>query len=302
MFVQEIGTELKRLREQKGLTLEEVHQALKIRIRYLEAIEAGDVGALPGIVYARGFIKSYAEFLGINGQELLDTYATPAQAAETAPIEKTRSSQHSQVKASQVKAQKPEKSTQAVQAPKRSVIRPSIVNSRIMLQAVLGVAILGVVIGAYALIQHQHSNKETSNTQSKEQTTKPVAVKPTTPAPKPAPAPTPVPAQPATPPPPKAVIEQTQKTSNQTTYSVSGVPTMSMVVTTEDDCWLEVTADGKTVLSTIVKKGQTLKWQANKSLTLLTAKSPYLTVKINDQPVTLENLLRGYTYSFQEKS
>jgi cytoskeleton protein RodZ len=54
--------------------LEEVHSKTKIRVRYLECIESGDWNALPGSVYARGFIRSYAELLGLDGRKLLEQY------------------------------------------------------------------------------------------------------------------------------------------------------------------------------------------------------------------------------------
>lgn len=83
--VGEIGARLKAAREAKGLTLDAVQQALKIRLRYLEAIEAGQLGEIPGLVYARGFIRTYARYLGVDVQEELAALTpqanpTPAQA------------------------------------------------------------------------------------------------------------------------------------------------------------------------------------------------------------------------------
>lgn len=64
--MKEIGERLKAARIAKGLSLEDVQQALKIRRRYLEAIEGGRIGEIPGLVYARGFIRSYARLLGVD--------------------------------------------------------------------------------------------------------------------------------------------------------------------------------------------------------------------------------------------
>ncbi len=80
-----IGTRLKAAREAKGLSLEDVQQALKIRSRYLEAIEAGELGEIPGLVYARGFIRTYARYLGVDiTEELAALTPSPGPQAVTA--------------------------------------------------------------------------------------------------------------------------------------------------------------------------------------------------------------------------
>ena len=63
---EEIGQYLKRVREEKGISLKTVAEETKIRVRYLQALEEGDYAALPGNVYARGFLRSYARFLGVE--------------------------------------------------------------------------------------------------------------------------------------------------------------------------------------------------------------------------------------------
>jgi cytoskeleton protein RodZ len=65
-----IGQILEKTRKEKGLTLEEVEHATKIRKRYLVGLEREDYGALPDAVYAQGFLKTYANYLGLDGEEL----------------------------------------------------------------------------------------------------------------------------------------------------------------------------------------------------------------------------------------
>src|SRR4028118_1012459 len=65
-----IGLVLERARKDRGLTLEEAEKATKIRRRYLEGLESDDYTVLPDAVYARGFLKTYANFLGLDGDEL----------------------------------------------------------------------------------------------------------------------------------------------------------------------------------------------------------------------------------------
>ena len=66
----QIGPILEKRRLEKGLSLKEVEQATKIRTRYLEGLEREDPTVLPDPVYARGFLKTYANFLGLDGELL----------------------------------------------------------------------------------------------------------------------------------------------------------------------------------------------------------------------------------------
>jgi cytoskeletal protein RodZ len=61
---QEAGKQIRRKREDLGFTLEDVHEATKIRINFLQGIEQGDYSGFPGTVYVRGFIRTYLQFLG----------------------------------------------------------------------------------------------------------------------------------------------------------------------------------------------------------------------------------------------
>jgi cytoskeleton protein RodZ len=65
-----IGQILEKTRKERGLTLEEVEYATKIRKRYLAGLEREDYEVLPDAVYAQGFLKTYANYLGLDGEEL----------------------------------------------------------------------------------------------------------------------------------------------------------------------------------------------------------------------------------------
>ncbi len=65
-----IGRFLEQARKERGLSLEEVEQATKIRKRYLAGLESEDYAVLPDAVYAQGFLKTYANFLGLDGEAL----------------------------------------------------------------------------------------------------------------------------------------------------------------------------------------------------------------------------------------
>jgi transcriptional regulator with XRE-family HTH domain len=77
----EIGKLLREAREKLGLTHEEAERATRIRARYLEALESGDVESLPSSVQARGFLRNYSDFLGLDTDAILLDYAQVIQAS-----------------------------------------------------------------------------------------------------------------------------------------------------------------------------------------------------------------------------
>ena len=76
-----IGQQLKQAREEKRLTLEDVFKGTRIRIPYLQALEADDLTLMPSPVQARGYLRNYAEFLGLNFDRLLEDMREQAQSA-----------------------------------------------------------------------------------------------------------------------------------------------------------------------------------------------------------------------------
>jgi transcriptional regulator with XRE-family HTH domain len=69
-----LGQILRAAREQKGLTLSEVAEGTRIKVQVLEAMEHNDFRPMPAAVYAKGFIKMYAEFIGVDPAPLIAQY------------------------------------------------------------------------------------------------------------------------------------------------------------------------------------------------------------------------------------
>ena len=70
----EIGEALRRTRLHYGKTISDIEKALRIRASQIDAIECGDVERLPGRVYAIGFVRSYAEYLGLDGAQVVQLF------------------------------------------------------------------------------------------------------------------------------------------------------------------------------------------------------------------------------------
>jgi cytoskeleton protein RodZ len=73
-----LGEKLRQAREARGITLSEVADQTRISPLYIESIENDDYRALPGGIFNKGFVKSFAKYVGVDEQEALQDYATLA--------------------------------------------------------------------------------------------------------------------------------------------------------------------------------------------------------------------------------
>ncbi|MBU1326958.1 helix-turn-helix domain-containing protein [Patescibacteria group bacterium] len=74
-----VGTILKDARCAKGITLQQVEEATKIRQKFLRSIEADDLQSLPSLAYAKGFVKNYGEYLGLSAENVLAFFRRQTQ-------------------------------------------------------------------------------------------------------------------------------------------------------------------------------------------------------------------------------
>lgn len=79
------GEALQARREELGLSLKQVHEQIRVPLQYIEALERGDVSALPVATYTFGFITSYCECLGVYPEPYLDRYRTIREMEAEAP-------------------------------------------------------------------------------------------------------------------------------------------------------------------------------------------------------------------------
>ncbi len=86
----EIGSSLREARERRNLSYGQVEAETAIRTRYIRALEDEDFHILPGPTYTKGFLRAYAEYLGLDGQPFVDEFNSrhhdPRGAIEHTPI------------------------------------------------------------------------------------------------------------------------------------------------------------------------------------------------------------------------
>lgn len=88
-----IGAYLRGLREQRGMSVDELSRATRVLHHYLEALESDDVRALPAPVFTKGFIRAYCQAVGIPPEEALRLYdkmGVPAPELTKPPVKAVR--------------------------------------------------------------------------------------------------------------------------------------------------------------------------------------------------------------------
>jgi Helix-turn-helix domain len=115
----EIGSSLREARVRQGLDLAELEQGTKIRAKYLRALEDEEFDLLPAPTYVKGFLRSYAEYLGLDGQLYVDEYNSRFVVGDEDVARPRRSSR-----------------------PPRGVQ----VQSRVLLLALLGIAVVAALV------------------------------------------------------------------------------------------------------------------------------------------------------------
>ena len=84
-MIEPIGSTLKQRREARHLSIEQVAEQTRVRMHYLQALENDDLSAIPSMAQARGFLRIYADFLGLNLAELSSVLRSSESQSITSP-------------------------------------------------------------------------------------------------------------------------------------------------------------------------------------------------------------------------
>src|SRR5881396_4345341 len=72
--VVDFGTKMKRARERRGVSLRQIANATKISVAALEALERNDISRLPGGIFSRAFVRSYAIEVGLDPEATIQEF------------------------------------------------------------------------------------------------------------------------------------------------------------------------------------------------------------------------------------
>jgi len=82
----ELGNTLSRARRARGITLEDAERDTHVSRRYLQALENEDFSTFPAPVYARGFLRTYSRYLGLNPEELMRVFPNQELTVDIVPL------------------------------------------------------------------------------------------------------------------------------------------------------------------------------------------------------------------------
>ena len=103
-----IGEVLRLAREQQGLTLQDVSDALNIKREYLEALEKDEYDAIPGAVFVKGFLRNYGIFLAREYKENVEERTPQPEVRTIMPVKKKKVRKDSNKKKKQRQGKWPE--------------------------------------------------------------------------------------------------------------------------------------------------------------------------------------------------
>jgi cytoskeleton protein RodZ len=267
------GDRLRREREMRGITLDEITESTKISRRHLEALEGEHFDQLPGGVFNKGFVRAYARFLGLDEDRAVADYAA-ASNDKPAPEDKFPLEIHVEP-------------------------NPDLNPRRSYLPLVFAVAALvGVLVGYGFWIKSKPHNSEAVDT-TRQQAPANAAIEPQTKSPTPPVAASPEPAkasaQPAayaqvkrSAPPESAAIPQTVESRHAAASADSADPPPSakekaffVQVKAKEDSWVSIVADGKSVMQRVLSADKHKKVKAGKTLILRTGNAGGIEVSFN---------------------
>ncbi|SIS89509.1 helix-turn-helix domain-containing protein [Alicyclobacillus vulcanalis] len=300
---EQLGQVLRAKRESLGLTIEDIEERTKIRKRYIEALESGQWDVLPGRVYARGFVRSYAEVLGLDGSELLDKYvdANGAGAAPTSKVEPTasRSEGGSADRKPAARMVEPRSLNEIERTRARAQARPEPPRREVydrpvrsvgswVGQGALIVGALVVVGGLYVLLHHHHGPATRGNQTQVTTTSK--QTQPTKPAAHPS-SPTHKTTHPVQATQPVAVVAMPYA-NGMYTYKVLHASQLQVTVTVNSgELWFSATADGQAVApNVILNQGQSKTFSAKDNVTFHLGHVQGVSITVDGQPVQLPNI------------
>ena len=280
------GDRLRREREMRGITLDEITESTKISRRHLEALETEHFDQLPGGVFNKGFVRAYARFLGIDEDQAVADYSA-ASNEQPEPENKFPLEIH--------------------EKPKRNL------NSRrSSLPLVFAVAaLIGVLVGYGFWVKYKaHNPVPVENAQQSAPAS--ATPEPQTNAANPQSATSPTPdstndsatatkpaqsegaaaARPAEP--------KRQAIPAQSSDAPAAINAFSVEIVAKEDSWVSIVADGKSVMERVLTADKRKNIKAGKTLVLRTGNAGGIEVSFNGRPLGVlgnENEPRTLTFN-----
>lgn len=258
--MESIGSRLKKLRLEKGITLEEIQKKTRVKLNVLRAIEGDGLTDLDP-VYLKGFIKIYCKFLGVDPK---DYAAGPKEAKEKVPTQEKQVTEN------------------AASTSILKTVSVKLVNVRSDKRAKRALFIFSVVVillfllfqlGKFISSRRNPADSKRAKL-SKVLPPKTIAVKPKT---------------------SQTVSSKTAASAGATIPKAAVITApaiekkevitgIKLIIRTKENCWISLKADGKLVFQRVLEKGRFETWKAKDKFNLSVANAGAVELEINNRP------------------
>ena len=249
------GDRLRREREMRGITLDEITESTKIARRHLEALETERFDQLPGGVFNKGFVRAYARFLGIDEDRAVADYSA-ATDEQPEPEDKFPLEIHDE----------PDRELN----PRRSYL-PLIFAVAALVGVLVGYA-FWIKSKPHAAAEQPQAARPATATSTPEKPAIPASTSAVAPAPK---QPAPVEQHVA------AVNSQPPQPSPSDQVTTKPEKSFFILVKAKEDSWVSIVADGKSVMQRVLAADKHKKIKAGRLLVLRTGNAGGIEVSFN---------------------
>lgn len=247
------GTWLRRQREGRQIALREIADASKISLRYLQALEADRFEVLPAAVFAKGFLRQYARYVGLDPEEVVNFYLAARQASES---------------------EEEDEEAAAAGAPSSGLLS----GWRL---ALLTLVLLAIVVLLYYLTEWRTAREPGTAAPGARGETERAEQVASEPAAPPAPAAEPAPAAAAT-----AAGDTVEAAA--TAAEPEGSAPIRVTLDFTGECWVQARVDGARAMAETRIQGESLHLEAERSVELTFGDGGAVGVEVNGMPLPLE--------------
>lgn len=240
----EFGLHLKQAREGRGISLRQIASATKISTGALEALERGDFSRLPGGIFSRAFVRAYAIEVGLDPEETVRQYTELAEALAASSLREVATAEITDDDRMFLERQR-----------KAGVWLRAI--------AVMLIILLGGLIGWWQVARTRRKAPVVPSVITEQ-------------------APAPAVSAPPVEPTPASATEASQVATS--TASTAATHTVAIQLHADASCWVQVTADGRLVLSRNLTAGESQSFQADRELAVQFGNAGAISWSVNGKP------------------
>lgn len=242
-----VGQRLRQVRESKGLTIKDIETETSIRALYIKAIEEDDYAVVPGEVYLKGFIRSYASHLGLDAQSLIEMYR-----AATASVTDVQENEFKTEDQTFSPVQKGDSFSEVQRQEKTESEKSGFVR-----WIMIGGVVVAAALVAFFWLKSDSSKPEPLQKPS-------TAVSQSKPAEK------------------TTAEKSSDKVQSKAPETKNNVSIAAKFI---GNCWTMVMVDGKVVFEGIPKTGESMSWVGQKDVVIKAGNAAAVEISKNGQPL-----------------